>query len=93
MAFYNVIVLDGEINFHQTDEWIADLVRQVIKSVRANLQVDWPKLHHSDIEVAVQSAIGRVLRRNRIKGEQFTFLRKRLMKQAKASYEDWPMVA
>jgi type I restriction enzyme R subunit len=93
LAFYDVIVLGEEINLAQTDEWIADLVRQVVKSVRANLQVDWTKPHRSDIEAAVQSAVGRVLRRNRIKGEQFAFLRSRLMKQAKASFEDWPMVA
>ncbi len=93
LAFYDVIVLGDDINLAQTDEWIADLVRQVVKSVRANLQVDWTKPHRSDIEAAVQSAVGRVLRRKRIKGEQFAFLRKRLMKQAKASYEEWPLVA
>lgn len=93
LAFYDVIVLGEDINLHQNDEWMADLVRQVVKAVRANLQVDWAKPHRSDIEAAVQAAVGRVLRRNKIKGEQFTFLRNRLMKQAKASYEDWPMAA
>ena len=93
LAFYDVIVLGDGINLHQTDEWIAGLVRQVVAAVRANLQVDWTKPHRSDIEAAVRSAVGRVLRRNKIKGEQFIFLRNRLMKQARASYEDWPMAA
>ena len=93
LAFYDVITLGEDIDLHQTDEWIADLVRQVVESVRTNLQVDWTKPHRSNIEAVVQSAISRVLRKNRIKGEQFLFLRKRLMKQAKASYEDWPMAA
>jgi hypothetical protein len=34
-----------------------------------------------------------VLRRRRIKGEQLRFLQNRLMKQAEALYEDWPMAA
>ena len=92
IAFYDVIALGEEVDLHQTDEWIADLVRQVVKAVRDNLQVDWTKPHRSNIEAGVQSAVGRVLRRNQIKGEQFNFLRARLMKQAKATYERWPVV-
>lgn len=92
LAFYDVIVLGDDIDLHQTDEWIADLVRQIVKAVRNELEVDWTKPHRSNVEAAVQSAVGRVLRRNKIRGEQLTFLRTRLMKQAKATYERWPMV-
>ncbi|MBE7469087.1 MAG: type I restriction endonuclease subunit R [Anaerolineae bacterium] len=93
MAFYDVIVLGEAIELHQTDAWIADLVRQVVKSVRENLEVDWTKPHRSNIEAAVQSAVSRVLLKNKIKGEQFHFLRARLMAQAKATYSRWPEVA
>ncbi len=93
IAFYDVIVLGEDINLHQSDDWIADLVRQVVKAVRGNLEVDWTKPHRSNIEAAVQSAVGRVLRRNKITGEQLQFLRRRLMAQAKATYERWPDVA
>ncbi|MCB9100079.1 MAG: type I restriction endonuclease subunit R [Anaerolineales bacterium] len=93
MAFYDVLVLGEAINLHQTDEWIADLVRQVVQAVRANLEVDWTKPHRSNIEAAVQSAISRVLVKNQIKGQQFIFLRQRLMKQAKEMYTRWPLVA
>lgn len=93
LAFYDVITLGQEIELHQTDEWIADLVRQIVQAVRSKLQVDWTKPHRADVEAAVQSAVSQVLRRNRIKGEQFTFLINRLMKHAKVSYEDWPMAA
>jgi hypothetical protein len=34
-----------------------------------------------------------VLSQRRIKSEQLAFLRKQLMKQAEATYEDWPMAA
>ena len=92
IAFYDVIVLGEDLNLHQTDEWVADLVRQVVKAVRSNLEVDWTKPHRSSIEAAVQSAVGGVLRRNKIRGEQLRFLRKRLIEQAKAIYERWPDV-
>ncbi len=91
LAFYDVIVLGNGIDLHQTDEWIADLVRQVVKTVRENLEVDWTKPHRRNVEAAVESGVGRVLRRNKIKGEQFHFLRARLMKQARATYQRWPM--
>jgi type I restriction enzyme R subunit len=93
MAFYDVIVLGEAIELHQTDAWIADLVRQVVKEVRANLEVDWTKPHRSNIEATVQSAVGQVLRQNKIRGEQFQFLRARLMAQARATYARWPEVA
>ena len=93
LAFYDVITLGQELDLHQTDEWIAGLVRQIVQAVRGRLQVDWTKPHRADVEAAVQAAVSQVLRRNRIKGEQFTFLINRLMKQAKASYEDWPVAA
>jgi len=88
-----VLRKDQLIDLHHTDEWLADLVQQVVKSVRDNLEVDWTKPHRSNIEAAVQSAIGRVLRGNKIRGEQLQFLRARLMKQAKATYARWPEVA
>jgi type I restriction enzyme R subunit len=61
-------------------------------SPAGNLAVDWTKPHRSNIEASVQSAVRRVLYRNKIKGEQLQFLRKRLMEQAKALYEQWPEV-
>jgi hypothetical protein len=65
----------------------------VVKAVRKNLHVDWTKPHRSDVHAAVQVAVGQMLRKRGIKGEQFLFLRKRLMQQAEATYADWPMVA
>ncbi|HEX9924452.1 MAG TPA: type I restriction enzyme endonuclease domain-containing protein, partial [Anaerolineae bacterium] len=91
-AFYDVIVLGEAIKLHQKDEWIAELVREVVATVRANLEVDWTKPHRSNIHATVQSAVSRVLRRRRIKGEQFKFLQKRLMERAEAVYGKWPLV-
>lgn len=53
----------------------------------------WTRSHRRDVYAGVESVVKRVLRRRGIKGEQFRFLYNRLMKQAEAIYEDWPMAA
>jgi type I restriction enzyme R subunit len=93
LAFYDVILHGAAQGLPTEDEWIAELVRDVVAAVRSNLKVDWTRAHRRDVYASVQSAVSRVLRRRRIKGEQFRFLLNRLMKQAEASYEDWPMAA
>ncbi len=93
LAFYDVIMHGAPQGLPTGDEWIAELVRDVVDAVRSNLKVDWTKAHRRDVYASVQSAVSRVLRQRRIKGEQFAFLRKQLMKQAEAIYEDWPMAA
>jgi type I restriction enzyme R subunit len=93
LAFYDVILHGAAQGLPTDDEWIAELVREVVAAVRGNLKVDWTKAHRRDVYASVQSAVSRVLRKRRIKGEQFRFLRSRLMKQAEATYEDWPMAA
>lgn len=69
------------------------MVREVTASIKTNLKVDWTRAHQSAVYASVQSAVGRVLRRRGIRGEAFEFLRRRLMLQAEAMYEEWPMVA
>ncbi len=41
----------------------------------------------------LQARVNRVLRKNHIRGDAFLFLQKRLMQQAEATYEEWPMAA
>ena len=93
LAFYDVIVHGEPLGIPTDDEWIAGLVHDVVKAVRGNLKVDWTKAHRSDVYASVKSAVQMVLRRHRIKGEQFQFLLKRLMQQAEASYYEWPLAA
>jgi len=93
LAFYDVVALSAEVVPPHDDEWIAGLVREVTASIKTNLKVDWTRAHQSAVYASVQSAVGRVLRRRGIRGEAFEFLRQRLMLQAKAMYEEWPMVA
>jgi type I restriction enzyme R subunit len=93
LAFYDVVRLGAEVGLPTENEWIAGLVHDVVRAVRANLKVDWTKAHRKDVYAGVESAVKLVLRRRRIKGEQFKFLLRRLMQQAEASYEDWPLAA
>lgn len=93
LPFYDVIALGQDIGLHQSDDWIASLVHDVVAAVRKNLHVDWTQPHRSNVRAAVESAVSQVLRKRGIKGEQFAFLRQRLMKQAEATYAEWPLAA
>jgi len=55
--------------------------------------VDWTKPHRENVKASVMSAVKKVLRRKGIKAEQFNFILNRVMEQAVALYEDWPIAA
>jgi type I restriction enzyme R subunit len=93
LGFYDVVCLGAPHGIPADNAWIAGLVHQVVEAVRANLKVDWTQAHRRDVHASVQSAVNRVLRKNHVRGEAFTFLQKRLMQQAEATYEQWPLAA
>jgi type I restriction enzyme R subunit len=93
LGFYDVVCLGAQHGIPTDNAWIAGLVHQVVEAVRANLKVDWTQAHRRDVHASVQSAVNRVLRKNHVRGEAFTFLQKRLMQQAEATYEQWPLAA
>ena len=93
LAFYDVIREGAPQGIPTDNEWIASLVRDVAAAVRGNVKVDWTRSHRKDVHAAVESAVKIVLRRRRITGEHFRFLLHRLMKQAEAIYEEWPLAA
>lgn len=93
LAFYDVIVMGDAIHITTDNEWIASLVRDVVKAMRNNLQVDWTQAHRKDVYASVEAAVKMMLRRRKVKGEQFAFILNRLMKQAEALYRDWPLAA
>jgi len=68
-------------------------VQEVVAAIKRNLQVDWTKAHRQDVYAGVQAAVKLVPRKRRIRGEQFRFILNRVMQQAEAGYEDWPLVA
>ncbi len=93
LAFFDVIKEGAPLGIPTDNEWIAGLVKDVVQSVRKNIKVDWTRSHRSDVYAGVESAVKMVLRRRKIRGEQFELLLRRIMKQAEASYEEWPLAA
>jgi hypothetical protein len=55
--------------------------------------MNWTKPHRDSIKVAVQSGVKLVLRRKRVKPDEFDFILNRVMEQAAALYSEWPIVA
>lgn len=91
LAFYDAIAGLGEQTYDMP--FMCELVREVVQSVKRNLKVDWTKPHRENVRAGVLAAVKMVLRRKGIRAEQFDFILKRVMEQAEALYESWPMVA
>ena len=91
LAFYDAV---AELKDTAYDEpFLCDLVRDVVQAVKRNLKVDWTKPHREDVKAGVMAAVKMTLRRKGIKAEQFEFILNRVMEQATALYENWPIAA
>lgn len=93
LAFYDAITYGDDADLIQDIDVLAELVQEIVAAVKRNLKVDWTKAHRQDVYAGVVSAVKLVLRKRRIRGEQFQFILNRVMQQAEAGYEDWPLVA
>lgn len=71
--------------------FLCDLVRDVVQAVKRNLKVDWTKPHREDMRAGVMAAVKMVLRRKGIRAEQSEFVLNRVIEQATALYENWPV--
>jgi type I restriction enzyme R subunit len=72
---------------------LADLIHQVVESVKRNLKVDWTKPHRESVKAGVRAAVRRVLRRNKVQAEDLERFVELILEQAEALYEDWPRAA
>lgn len=70
--------------------FLCDLVREVVQSVKNNLEVDWTKPHRENVRASVRSAVKRVLRRNGVTGDEMQAVQEQIMEQAESLYQDWP---
>jgi hypothetical protein len=68
-----------------------DLVHEIVTVVKQNLKVDCAKPHRESVEAAVISVVKMVLRKRKVRKEDFDFNLQRVMDQATALYEAWPM--
>jgi type I restriction enzyme R subunit len=91
LAFYDLLATLGTDIYDMP--FICNLVREIVQSLKKKLKVDWTKSHREDVKAEVRSAVKMVLRKNKVKAEQFQFILNRVMEQAEALYENWPMAA
>jgi len=88
LAFFDALVLtEGHLYEHP---FLAELVRDIVKSVKKNLKPDWLKSHRENIQAEIRSAVRRVLLAKGVKAEDFDLIIARVMEQAKAIYGSWP---
>jgi len=52
------------------NQFMADLVHQVVKNMKKEFQVDWTNPHHRDILLKVNLAVKATLMKNKIQPEQ-----------------------
>jgi type I restriction enzyme, R subunit len=91
LAFYEAVVTNYQQIYGQ--EFLRDLIHDVVQTIKRNLKVDWTEPHRDDIKAAVRSAVKRVLRGRKIKPEDFDQFLNFIMDQAIALYSDWPLAA
>ena len=91
LAFYDAVAA----NFGQVyeQEFLRDLVHDVVLSIKRNLKVDWTEPHRHIVKAAVRVAVRNVLRRRGVKAQDLEGFVSAVMEQAEASFRDWPMAA
>ncbi|AXF55034.1 type I restriction endonuclease subunit R [Salicibibacter kimchii] len=88
IEFFKALEARGEHVFD--NEFLADLIQNVVRAMKKEFQVDWTKTHRQDVYLKVKNAVKMVLRKEQIKGEQFKFLTNTFIKQAEEQFRDWP---
>lgn len=91
LAFYEAVAANYQQIYGQ--EFLRDLIHEVVQMIKNNLKVDWTEPHRDDVKATVRSAVRRVLRRRKIKPEDFDPFLSFIMEQAEALYADWPLAA
>jgi type I restriction enzyme R subunit len=91
IAFYDAVAANVANLFDE--KALCDLIRDVVKSVKKNLKVDWTKPHREDVKAGVRAAVKTVLRKRGVKKELLDTLTDKVIVQAEAMFKDWPLAA
>jgi len=91
LAFYDAVAQNVENLYDQ--QFLCDLVRDVVQAVKKNLKVDWTKPHREDVKAGVRAAVKAVLRKRGVKPEYLETLTKQVIVQAEAMFSNWPLPA
>jgi len=91
LAFYDAVAQNVANLYDQ--QFLCDLVRDVVQAVKKNLKVDWTKPHREDVKAGVRAAVKTVLRKKGVKAEYLEALTKQVIIQAEAMFSNWPLPA
>ena len=91
LAFYDAVA--DKVSGVYDDPSLCRLIHEVVKTIKANLKVEWTEPHREDVRAGVRAAVKRVLVRKGVKREDFNTIVPFVMKQAEAMYREWPLVA
>jgi type I restriction enzyme R subunit len=89
LAFYDAVAQNFASLYDQA--FLAGLIHDVVATIKPNLKVDWTEPHRADVKAAVRAGIKRVLKRRKIRAEDFDPFLTYLLSQAEALYADWPV--
>lgn len=88
VAFYDAVAQHAEKIYDQ--KFLCELIHDVVQTIKRNLKVDWTQPHREAVKAEVRAAVRRVLRKRKVKKEDFDLLIEHIMMQAEALYGDWP---
>jgi len=91
LAFYDAIA-DNYGTIYD-NELLSEIVHEVVATIKKNLKVDWTKPHRVQARAAIRSAVKRVLRKKKLKPDDFDVFLNRFMEQAEAMWANWPSAA
>lgn len=91
LAFYDAV----ERNYKDiySNEFLCDLIREVVKIIQRNLKIDWTQPHREDVKAGIRAAVKQVLRTKGVKAGDFECFVSEIMGQAEALWGDWPLAA
>jgi len=91
LAFYDALA--SESGEAYSDEFLRDLVHEIVQSVKRDLKVDWTAPHRDDVRSAIRSAVKRTLRTRGVQPADFDRFVEAVMEQAARSFATWPLMA
>ena len=86
LAFYDALSRGKEVVM--SDKELKKLVRELVKSVKRNLSIDWTE--HENIKSKIRVIAKRNLRKHGLSPAKHPSTIDLIMKQAQALYRDWP---
>lgn len=72
---------------------LRDVVHEVVRTVRGNLQVDWTAAHRADVRASVVSAVKRTLFRRGLTADALDAAAALVVEQAERRWKNWPEAA